>query len=75
MRWWLETLPLEPAGAMLVRKRRSRIYFRRTLFDYPLRLNARTLGGLGLRSAARILASYAWSAAFPIRRPANLEEF
>jgi protoporphyrinogen oxidase len=75
MRWWLEVLPLEPAGPMLVRRRRSRICFRGTLFDYPLRLNARTLGGLGPRSAARILASYAWSAAFPIRRPANLEEF
>jgi protoporphyrinogen oxidase len=87
MSWWLEILPTEPASGdvpaagidpervMLVRKRRSRIYFRGTLVDYPLRLNARTLGSLGVRATARILASYAWSTAFPIRQPANLEEF
>jgi len=67
--------PAHPERVMLVRKRKSRIYFRRALFDYPLCLNARTLRNLGWRSAARIVASYAWSTAFPIRQPANLEEF
>ena len=34
---------------MLVRRRKSRIYFLRKLFDYPLRLNADTIAKLGSR--------------------------
>ena len=33
---------------MLVRPRLSRIYYRRRFFDYPLKLNADTIGNLGL---------------------------
>ena len=33
---------------MLVRPRKSRIYFLRSFFDYPLALNGKTLGQLGL---------------------------
>ncbi len=60
---------------MLVRQRKSRIYFRRKLFDYPLRVNLETLRKLGLVTTLRIVATYLWSAAFPIRNPKNLEEF
>jgi protoporphyrinogen oxidase len=47
-----------PEAVMLVRRRRSRIYYRRRFFDYPLSLNARTLKNLGLTEALRIGLSY-----------------
>src|SRR5580698_2735455 len=45
--------PEAPAAAdddrvMLIRKRKSRIYFLRQFFDYPIRLSADTLKKLGL---------------------------
>ncbi|MGA8532270.1 MAG: NAD(P)-binding protein, partial [Acidobacteriaceae bacterium] len=43
---------------MLVRPRRSRIYFLRSFFDYPLALNGRTIRQLGFRRMARIGLSY-----------------
>ena len=50
---------------LLVRERMSRIYYRGTLFDYPLKpLNA--LRGLGVPEATRVLASYLHSQLFPI---------
>jgi protoporphyrinogen oxidase len=49
---------------LLVRRRKSRIFYRGRLFDYPLRpLNA--LRGLGLVEAARVLASYSRARLFP----------
>src|ERR1700726_4952252 len=52
---------LAPASAdavMLVRRRLSRIFYRRRFFDYPLTLNARTVMNLGLVEALRIGLSY-----------------
>lgn len=60
---------------MLVRKRKSRIYFLRQLFDYPLRLDSKTVRALGFWRMARIGASYLKSALFPIRPETNLEQF
>ena len=52
----------EPSGdpdcVMLVRPRKSRIYFMRSFFDYPLSLSPATLSKLGLFRTVRILASY-----------------
>jgi protoporphyrinogen oxidase len=45
-------------AVMLVRQRLSRILYRRHFFDYPLRLNATTLGNLGALEAIRIGLSY-----------------
>src|ERR1700722_8488203 len=54
-----ETLgPSSPEAVMLVRRRLSRIYYRRRFFDYPLSLNARTFMNLGLTEALRIGLSY-----------------
>src|SRR5665811_975627 len=61
MDWWLAMLPLHNAdhdGAMLLRKRTSRIYFLRRFFDYPIRLTLDTLGKLGLVRTVRIGFSY-----------------
>ncbi len=60
---------------MLVRSRKSRIYFLGKLFDYPLSLSLTTVRGLGLARMSRIATSYFRSAVRPIRPESNLEEF
>lgn len=40
--------------AMLIRSRKSRIYFKKNLIDYPLKINLGLLKSLGLRSSFRI---------------------
>jgi protoporphyrinogen oxidase len=60
---------------MLLRERRSRIYFRRRFFDYPISLSPATLKNLGLAATIRIGFSYLRSALFPIKPERNLEEF
>src|SRR6185437_14321876 len=52
---------------MLVRRRKSRIYFLRTFFDYPITLSADTLAKLGPMRTMRIGLSYMRSAAMPIK--------
>lgn len=60
---------------MLVRRRKSRIYFLRRFFEYPIRLTPDTLSKLGLIRSLRIGTSYLRSVLFPIRNPQTLEEF
>jgi protoporphyrinogen oxidase len=50
--------PVSSDAVMLVRKRLSRIFYRRRFFDYPLRLNSTTLRNLGIVEAIRIGLSY-----------------
>jgi len=60
---------------MLVRQRRSRIYYERKFFDYPVSLSIDTLQKLGLWRVARIALSYLRSTLLPIRRAETLEHF
>jgi protoporphyrinogen oxidase len=60
---------------MLVRPRKSRIYFLRRFFDYPIRLTAGTLKNLGLARTFRAGISYMWSAVMPQREEKTLEDF
>jgi protoporphyrinogen oxidase len=60
---------------MLLRRRKSRIYFLRQFFDYPLRLNAATVAKLGLWRMAKIGMSYGWATLFARKNSRNLEEF
>jgi protoporphyrinogen oxidase len=60
---------------MILRPRKSRIYFLRRFFDYPIRLSKDTLLKLGLWRTLRIAASYLRSALFPLREEKTLEEF
>jgi protoporphyrinogen oxidase len=60
---------------MLLRERRSRIYFLRKFFDYPIQFSVQTLRNLGVVRVARIGFSYAWNTLFPPRRIENLEQF
>jgi protoporphyrinogen oxidase len=50
--------PASSDAVMLVRRRLSRIFYRRRFFDYPLTLNASTVRNLGLVEAAKIGLSY-----------------
>jgi protoporphyrinogen oxidase len=62
-------------AVMLLRPRKSRIYYLRTFFDYPIRLSRSTLQNLGLLRTVRIGLSYMRSVVFPVRNPKNLEQF
>jgi protoporphyrinogen oxidase len=69
-------LPSEDSDrVMLVRPRKSRIYFMRKLFEYPIQLSIDTLAKLGISRTFRIGVSYLRRAAFPIRNVMNLEQF
>ncbi len=60
---------------MLVRNRKSRIYFLRKFFDYPISLSADTIRKLGLARTGAIGASYLRRVLFPLKEQKNLEQF
>jgi protoporphyrinogen oxidase len=60
---------------MLLRNRKSRIYFLRKFFEYPIQLSAATLGNLGILRTIKIGFSYMKAMLFPPRRIDNLEQF
>jgi protoporphyrinogen oxidase len=67
--------PASSDAVMLVRRRLSRIFYRRRFFDYPLTLNASTVKNLGLVEAFKIGLSYG-GAQFMWRSPEiTLEDF
>ncbi len=68
----------DPAAAdrvMLLRPRKSRIYYLRRFFDYPISLTKDTLLKLGLWRTFKIGLSYVRSALFPIAQEETLEQF
>ncbi|MBV9770975.1 MAG: NAD(P)/FAD-dependent oxidoreductase [Bryobacterales bacterium] len=60
---------------MLVRPRKSRIFYLRKLFDYPLKLNVATLRNLGVLRTIKAGLSYVASSLRPIRPEKTLEDF
>jgi protoporphyrinogen oxidase len=60
---------------MLLRSRKSRIYFQRKFFDYPVQLTPDTLRKLGLARSLRIGVSYLNSRINPRRPERSLEDF
>ncbi len=70
--------PLDPDKVdriMLVRPRKSRIYWRRNLFNYPLSLSGDTIRKMGILRMAKAGMSYMRAAALPIKPERTLEEF
>ena len=68
----------EPANSdlvMLIRPRRSRIYYLRQFFDYPITLTATTLKNLGVVRMVRVGTSYAVSRVRQIKPEKSLEDF
>ena len=60
---------------MLVRPRKSRIYYDHSFFDYPLTINRKTIRNFGIRKLVQIGGSYFYAKLFPIRDEKTLEEF
>jgi protoporphyrinogen oxidase len=60
---------------MLVRPRKSRIYFLRRFFDYPIKLTGDTLRKLGLIRTMKIGFSYLRARLFPRKVEKSLEDF
>ena len=60
---------------MLVRPRKSRIYYLRKFFDYPIKLGGATISNLGMVRMVKIGVSYAMSRVKPIREEKSLEDF
>jgi len=62
-------------AVMLLRRRLSRIFYRRRFFDYPLKLNARTLKNMGLLETLRIGLSYGQAQLMHRAPEVSLEDF
>jgi protoporphyrinogen oxidase len=60
---------------MLVRPRKSRIYFLRKFFDYPIKLTGDTLRGLGVWRTGQVGLSYLAAKAAPRKPEGSLEHF
>jgi protoporphyrinogen oxidase len=60
---------------MLVRPRKSRIYYLRKFFDYPIKLTGNTIRNLGPVRMAKIGYSYVMSRVSPIAEEKSLEDF
>ncbi len=66
---------VEGDRVMLIRPRKSRIFYLRQFFDYPIRLTGATLRALGLRRTVRVGLSYLWSRLRKIEPERSLEDF
>jgi len=67
--------PSDHDQVMLVRDRKSRIFFLRQFFDYPVALSPDTLKKLGFARTVAIGLSYLRRALFPLKNVKNLEQF
>src|SRR5689334_24503919 len=67
--------PDQDDRVMLLRPRKSRIYFNRRFFDYPITLSPDTLLKLGAKRTVKIGFSFLRSSLFPIRPERTLEDF
>jgi protoporphyrinogen oxidase len=67
--------PPDPDLLMLIRPRKSRIYYLRKFFDYPITLTGTTLKNLGLVRTFRVGTSYIKSRVSQITPEKSLEDF
>ncbi len=65
----------DPDLVMLIRPRKSRIYYLRRFFDYPIRITAGTLSNLGVLRTIRVGVSYFRSRFRKISPERSLEDF
>ena len=65
----------DPDLVMLVRPRKSRIYYLRKFFDYPIKLTGSTVTNLGPVRMVKIGISYVMSRLKPIKEEKSLEDF
>ncbi|MGD0443258.1 MAG: NAD(P)/FAD-dependent oxidoreductase [Edaphobacter sp.] len=67
--------PHDPDLVMLIRPRKSRIYYLRKFFDYPITLTATTLKNLGVIRTGKVGVSYLKSKMTQITPEKSLEDF
>jgi len=67
--------PTDPDLVMLIRPRRSRIYYLRKFFDYPITLTGNTIKNLGIPRMTRVGTSYLASRIHQIQPEKSLEDF
>jgi protoporphyrinogen oxidase len=67
--------PADPDLVMLIRPRKSRIYYLRKFFDYPITLTGTTLGNLGAVRTFKVGISYLFSRVRQIAPEKSLEDF
>ncbi|AWA31533.1 hypothetical protein HYN48_14610 [Flavobacterium magnum] len=60
---------------MLVRRRKSRIFFNKQFFDYPISLTPETVRKIGLFNTFLIGMSYIKASLFPIKEVQTLDQF
>jgi protoporphyrinogen oxidase len=82
MELWLNLLPRENSKSnndqkdvMLLRSRKSSIYFNNTFFDYPIKISLKTVYNWGITKSFSIGLNYFKQILFPIKKERNLEEF
>ena len=71
----VSVMPENADLVMLIRPRKSRIYYLRKFFDYPITLTLKTLGNLGLLRTMKIGVSYLLSHLHPRKPEKSLEDF
>jgi protoporphyrinogen oxidase len=69
------TAPADPGLVMLIRPRKSRIYYLRKFFDYPITLTATTLKNLGAVRTIKVSFSYIFSRMSQIKPEKSLKDF
>jgi protoporphyrinogen oxidase len=76
-RMFAEIMPIQSKEehSFLKRKRLSRIFYRRKLFEYPLKLDKKTLMRFGALETFLVACSYLKSLIFVRSKPENLEQF
>ncbi len=67
--------PVKEDRVMLLRNRKSRIYFMRKFFDYPISLTPDTVKNMGLFKTFKVGLSYMKASLFPIKPEKSLDEF
>lgn len=67
--------PEKTDNVMLIRRRISRILYKRNFFDYPISLSLSTISNLGIIQSFRILLSYIKTRLLPIKKVRSLEDF
>ena len=67
--------PEKTDRVMLIRRRLSRIFYLGKFFDYPVKLNGKTISNLGIIRIIKISWSYFGIRIFPIKNINSLEDF
>jgi protoporphyrinogen oxidase len=67
--------PESPDLVMLIRPRKSRIYYLRKFFEYPIKITGSTIKNLGPVRMGKIGVSYVMSRVRPIKEEKSLEDF